>query len=77
MPSFNNNLNATDVVRVNCNDQFALINGTCRPLCGKLQLYSSKTLSDSVFVIEVLTSIVAEFFGFLIIISSYIWRKKM
>ena len=65
-----------DSVMVNCSDQFTLINGTCRPLCGKLKLYTNeKAYID--YVVLVMSSISGLLCGSMLIISSYVWRKKM
>ena len=69
------NLTSASVL-VNCSDGFILINGTCRPLCDKLKLYSND-LSAAQFWIQVVASIAGIVFSVVLVISSYVRRKTM
>ena len=66
----------TTKIMVNCSDQFILTNGTCRPKCDTLKLYSDG-ISDGDFVIECMAAFAAVVCGVLLIITSYARRKKM
>ena len=78
LPISNNTSTTTtnDSVLVNCNDQFILINGTCQPLCDKLNLFSNKN-SYIDYVIIFMASISGLLGGSLLMVSIYIWREKM
>ena len=58
---------------VQCNDQFYLSNGTCLPLCDKLNFYSDELMNNSLII----ESIAAIIFGIVLLISTCIWRNKM
>ena len=56
-PFINSSITMTsDSVMVNCSDQFILINGTCRPLCDKLKLFTSED-SYIDYIILIMSSI--------------------
>ena len=76
-PAFDNTSTMTnDTVLVNCNYQFILINGTCQPLCDKLDLFSDKN-SYIDYVILFMASISGLLGGSLLMVSVYVWREKM
>ena len=63
-------------VLVNCSDQFALVNGTCTPLCGKLQLFLyDNSVTD--YVIQIMAALVGILCSILLIIISCVQRKTM
>ena len=78
IPFFDNSsiTKSSDSVMVNCSDKFTLINGTCKPLCDKMEMFTSED-SYIDYVIVTMASISGLLYGSMLIISSYVWREKM